>query len=165
MGTVLILKDMPDRAPDRAGGRTVEPLAGLARQLERRSATECARKSREAARARCAWLLAIDMAEKAVEGALFARIYSTPGKVGRGSDTRTALARKIACYLTATVGDCEAVAVGRAAGLHRKTVQTHLREIEDARDDSWIDQQLEDMGRRMVSAAAGLVMANLGDQA
>ena len=48
---------------------------------------------RDAARARCAWLLAVDMAEKAVEGAAFARIYSMPGKVGRGSDASTALAR------------------------------------------------------------------------
>ena len=160
MGAVLILKDMPARA----AAATVELDAGAKeRWAARRECTELNRKARAAARARCAWLLAIDVAEQAVEGAGFSRIYSTPGKVGRGSDTTTAMARKIACYLTATVGDCDAVAVARAARLHRKTVQSHLREIEDARDDAAVDQQLDDMGRRMVAAAAALVMASMGD--
>lgn len=125
--------------------------------------TLAARVQRNETRARCAWLLAIEVAEAAVAGTHFARIYSTPGKVGRGSDAKTALARKLACYLTSTIGDCDVAAVARASRLNRKTVHLHLREVEDLRDDPALDQHLEDMGRQMIGAAASLVLASMGN--
>lgn len=146
---------LPDAADESIEARRARWSAAWARHEERRTA-------RDDERARCAWLLAIDVAEKAVEGAGFARIYSTPGKVGRGSDNRTALARKLACYLTGTVGNCDVASIARAARLNRKTVHAHLREVEDLRDDGWIDTRLDEMGRAMVAAAASLVLANLG---
>lgn len=145
----LILKDM-----------TATPALGVSKQ-----ATWDIRGQRAEARARCAWLLGLEVAERAVEGASFARMYATPGKVGRGSDNRTALARKLACYLASTVGDCDAGTVARAARLNRKTVHSHLRDVEDLREDPAMDQQIEDMGRRMVGAAASLVLASMGDAA
>lgn len=116
-------------------------------------------------RARAAWLLAVDVCESAVEGAAFSRIYNTPGKVGRGSDARTALARKFACYLTATVGNCSQTAVARAAKLHRVTVMAHLNEVEDMRDQAQIDTLLDDLRERMIRGACGVVMASLGGAA
>lgn len=112
--------------------------------------------------ARAAWLLAVDLAEGAVDGAVFLKIYATPGKVGRGSDARTALARKIACYLAVTVADCQPATLARAARLDRKTVHSHLNDVEDMRDKPGIDQMLDDLRERMITSAASLVLAAYG---
>jgi hypothetical protein len=116
-------------------------------------------------RARAAWLLAADMAETAVTGAAFLRIYDTPGKVGRGSDAKTALARKFACYLAVTVANVQPAVLARAARLNRKTVHCHLVDVEDMRDDAGVDRLLDELKDRMVRAACAIVMANLGEAA
>lgn len=118
-----------------------------------------------AERARTAWLLAADLAQDAVSGAAFLRIYNVPEKVGRGSDARTALARKLACYLAVTVADCLPAVLARAARLDRKTVHVHLRTVEDMRDDPAVDRLLDDLRDRMIRRACSLVMASLGEAA
>jgi len=120
---------------------------------------------RAAATARCAWLLAVDLAFGVVDGAVFVRIYATPEKVGRGSDARTAMARKIACYLAVTVANCQPAVLARAAKLDRKTVHSHLAAVEDMRDEPGVDSLLDQLASRMVASAAGLVLANLGEAA
>lgn len=119
-------------------------------------------KSSENEAARTAWLLAADLAEEASQGSVFLRIYDTPGKVGRGSDARTALARKVACYLAVTVADCQPAALARAANLNRKTVHSHLQDVEDMRDEPGMDRLLDDLRDRMIRRACSLVMASLG---
>lgn len=127
--------------------------------------TDPAAVSRADARARAAWLLATDVTEKAVTGADFLKVYTTPGKVGRGSDARTALARKFACYLAVTVANVQPAVLARAAKLNRKTVHCHLSEVEDMRDAAGVDRLLDELKARMVGAAVGIVMANLGEAA
>lgn len=117
-------------------------------------------RSPGALRARAAWLLALDLAEKALGHGSFVRLYSMPGKVGRGSDNRTSSARKLACYLTSTVGDCGLAAVAEAADLDRATVHRHVQAVEDWRDDGQLDAAIDELGKQMVVAAAGIVMAN-----
>lgn len=112
--------------------------------------------------ARAAWLLAVDLSEAAVNGSAFLKTYATPGKVGRGSDATTALARKFACYLAVTVADCQPAVLARAARLNRKTVHSHLRDVEDMRDRPEIDRQLDDLRERMIGTAARLVLQSLG---
>ncbi|MBX9708156.1 MAG: hypothetical protein K2X61_09515, partial [Caulobacteraceae bacterium] len=123
------------------------------------------RRDFDAERARTAWLLAADLAQGAVDGPTFVRIVATPGKVGRGSDARTAIARKIACYLSSVVANVPPAAVGRAAQLDRKTVHSHVAEIEDMRDDPAIDRLMEELREAMIRRAVNLVMANLGEAA
>lgn len=120
------------------------------------------RRQRSQDRARVAWLLAVDLAEEAVDGTFFLRIYTTPEKVGRGSDAKTAMARKIACYLACTVADCEAATLAKAAKLNRKTVHSHLSDVEDMRDRPGMDEQLDGLRDEMIRRAAELVMASLG---
>lgn len=112
--------------------------------------------------ARAAWLLAVDLSMTAVNGSAFLKTYTTPGKVGRGSDATTALARKFACYLAVTVADCQPAVLARAAGLNRKTVHCHLRDVEDMRDRPEIDRQLDELRERMIGTAARLVLQSLG---
>ena len=112
--------------------------------------------------ARTAWLLAVDLAEEAVAGPGFVRIYQTPGKVGRGSDAKTALARKLSCYLACTVADCQPATLARAARLDRKTVHSHLNDVEDMRDDPAMDRMLDELREKMIARACSLVMASLG---
>lgn len=162
MAAGVVLKEFPAATPTVRPDDDAAPAVRWADSIARSVAV---RGARAEARARCAWLLAVDVADAAVEGTGFARIYSTPGKVGRGSDARTALARKVACYLTSTVGDCDVAMVARAARLDRKTVHKHLREVEDMRDDGAIDVLLDEMGRQMLTAAASVVLANLGGAA
>lgn len=118
-----------------------------------------------AERARAAWLLAVDLAQDAVSGAGFLRIYDVPERVGRGSDAKTALARKLACYLAVTTADCLPAVLARAARLNRKTVHTHLQAVEDMRDDPQVDRLLDDLRDRMIRRACSLVMASLGEAA
>lgn len=132
--------------------------------------TEPAPCSRDADHARAAWLLAVDLAEQAVKGAAFVRIYATAGgegsrKVGRGSDACTTMARKLACYLAVTVGNVPQAHLARAAGLHRSTVITHMAEVEDWRDQPGMDRTIEELGNRLLASAARLVLANLGEAA
>ena len=119
-------------------------------------------RTNEDGAARTAWLLAADVAETAVEGSAFLRIYTTPGKVGRGSDNKTALARKLACYLAVTVADCQPAVLARAASLNRKTVHVHLNEVEDMRDNPAMDRLLDELRETMIRRACSLVMASLG---
>lgn len=119
-------------------------------------------RGREADTARAAWLLAVDLSEEAVNGSAFLKTYATPGKVGRGSDATTALARKFACYLACTVADCQPAVLARAARLNRKTVHSHLNDVEDMRDRPEIERQLEDLRERMISTAARIVLQSLG---
>lgn len=135
------------------------------RQGLTRSQSNERRRSRLAERARVAWLLAVDLADEAVEGTFFVRIYATPGKVGRGSDAKTALARKMACYLACVVADCEPAIVAKAARLNRKTVHNHLNDVEDMRDQPGMDAQLDHLREEMIRRAADLVMASLGEAA
>lgn len=127
--------------------------------------TEAPRPDPAANRARTAWLLAVDVVEAAVQGAAFLRTYTTPGKVGRGSDARTALARKFACYLAVTVANVQPAVLARAAQLDRKTVHSHLNDVEDLRDDAAVDSLLDDLRDRMIRRACDLVMASLGEAA
>lgn len=162
---VVALKELDVPAPRRSLPVVPTEATPQARWTLANAHLQKVKAEREAARARCAWLLAVDVAEKAVEGVAFARIYLTPGKVGRGSDALTTIARKLACYLTSTVGDCEVAAVARVARLNRKTVTGHVREVEDWRDDPAVDQHLDDMAKHMIAGAAALVMANMGEAA
>jgi hypothetical protein len=123
------------------------------------------RRDVDAERARTAWILAADLAEGMVEGTAFVRICNVPGKVGRGSDARTTLARKLACYLASTTANCPPALVAKAAGLNRKTVHSHVADVEDMRDDPDMDRLLDDLSRAMIRRACGLVMANLGEAA
>lgn len=120
--------------------------------------------------ARAAWLLACDLAGQAVQGGAFLRICATSGgegsgKVGRGSDVTTTLGRKVGCYLAVTVGNVPQAELARAAGLHRSTVITHCQDVEDMRDDPAVDALLEELGKRMIGAAARLVLASMGEAA
>lgn len=115
--------------------------------------------------ARTAWLLAIDVTERAQTGPGFMRVYNTPGKVGRGSDAKTALSRKIACYLACTVANCQPATLARAAKLNRKTVHSHLNDVEDMRDRPDMDRLLDDLREQMIRAACSLVMTSLGEAA
>lgn len=123
---------------------------------------QAAMSRRLAERARTAWLLAVDLANEAVDGSDFMKTYLTPQKVGRGSDARTTMARKIACYLTCVVANVFAADAARAARLHRKTVSSHLADIEDMRDDPGFDRLLDELRETMIRRACGLVMASLG---
>lgn len=111
--------------------------------------------------ARAAWLLAVDLSQQAVNGSAFLRTYTTPEKVGRGSDATTALARKFACYLAVTVADCQPATLARAAKLNRKTVHSHLNDVEDMRDGPEIDRMLDALRERMIASAARLVLQSL----
>ncbi len=137
-------------------------LTRYQRQALAQSKSRLDRSARGLGRARVAWLLAVDLAEEAVGGTFFLRIYTTPGKVGRGSDAKTAMARKIACYLACTVADVEAATLAKAARLNRKTVHSHLNDVEDMRDKPGMDEQLDSLRDEMVRRAAELVMASLG---
>lgn len=119
-------------------------------------------RGNEAGTARAAWLLACDLTVPAVAGSAFLKTYNTPGKVGRGSDARTALARKMACYLACTVADCQPAVLARAAGLDRKTVHSHLNDVEDMRDRPEMDRLLDDLREQMIGNAARLVLQSLG---
>lgn len=127
-------------------------------------------RARGADLARAAWLLSCDLAEQAVSGAVFLRICGTTGgegsgRVGRGSDNRTTLARKVACYLAVTVANVPQAELARAAGLHRSTVITHCQDVEDMRDDGAVDLVLDEMAKRLIGAAARLVLASMGEAA
>lgn len=126
------------------------------------AATIITRRDLDAERARTAWLLAADLAQGVVDGTAFVRICATPGKVGRGSDAKTTLARKIACYLASTVANCAPALVAKAARLDRKTVHSHVQDVEDMRDDPDLDRLLDDLKEQMIRRACSLVMANLG---
>lgn len=119
-------------------------------------------RGNEADTARAAWLLAVDLTPGAVEGSAFLKTYATPGKVGRGSDAKTTMARKLACYLACTVADCQPAVLARAAGLNRKTVHSHLNDVEDMRDRPEMDRLLDDLRERMIGSAARLVLQSLG---
>lgn len=118
-------------------------------------------RGREDDTARAAWLLAVDLSQEAVNGSAFLKTYATPGKVGRGSDATTALARKFACYLACTVADCQPAVLARAARLNRKTVHSHLNDVEDMRDRPEIDDLMDVLRERMIATAARIVLQSL----
>lgn len=91
------------------------------------------RKEAELERARCAWLIACDLAARAV-GADVRKVLQTRGKPGRGSDDTTTKARRIACYLATTVVNVSAARLGEAALMDRATIYRHAQWVEDQRD-------------------------------
>ncbi len=60
------------------------------------------------------------------------------------------------------MADCQPATLARAARLDRKTVHSHLNDVEDMRDDPAMDRMLDDLRDKMIARACSLVMASLG---
>jgi hypothetical protein len=114
----------------------------------------------EIEKARCAWLLAADLAAHAV-GADVRQVMQTRGKVGRGSDAVTARARKIACYLATVVADVTGARLSDASGIDRATIHTHCAWVEDERSRPEFDALVDGLERSLVDMAVRVVMARL----
>lgn len=119
----------------------------------------------EIERARCAWLLAADLASKAL-GADVRIVMQTSGKVGRGSwDEATTKARKVACYIASTVGNVTGARLADATGMDRATIHGHTQWVEDRRDegDREFDDLLDRLERTLLGMAVKIVMTRLND--
>lgn len=114
--------------------------------------------------ARCAWVIASDLAARALSGDMRKVVQGT-GKVGRGSDDQTAECRKIACYLAAVVANCSPARLAQASGLNRATIHKHLASVEDRRDDPAFDRMIDGLQEALFSMAARVVLAKLGETA
>jgi hypothetical protein len=114
--------------------------------------------------ARCAWLLACDLASKAT-GADVRVVLQTSGTRGRRVDNTTARARKLACYLAVVVGNTLPGRLAEAAMIDKKTVHDHLQWVEDERERPEFDGLLDRLEKAMVRMAVQIVMANLTEAA
>lgn len=115
-------------------------------------------------RARSVWLLSIDAANEAAQGADFVKVYAMPARRGRGSTEEVSMQRRMALALATTVGDVPARALAKAAGVHWTTVAHHVAKVADLRDESpRFDQLMEDLQRRVIFGAASVVIAALGN--
>lgn len=121
-------------------------------------------RSLEIERARCAWLIASDLAARAC-GADVRKVMQTRGVVGRGGDETTSRARKIACYLAVVVGNNTQARLGDAAAIDRATVHAHLEWVEDEREKPAFDAMITGLEQALLRMAVQVVMAHLGDAA
>lgn len=118
----------------------------------------------EVERARCAWLIAADLASKAV-GADVRVVMQTRGTAGRGGTEKTSRARKIACYLATTVANVTQARLSDATGIDRSTIFQHAGWVEDQRDDVGFDTMIDRLERTLLGMAVKVVIARLGDVA
>lgn len=114
----------------------------------------------EVERARCAWLLASDLAAKAM-GADVRVVMQTRGGVGRGGDDKTSQARKIACYLATVVADVTGARLADANGMDRASIFTAAQWVEDKREDGEFDTMMERLANTLVAMATRVVIAHL----
>ncbi|MBO9502039.1 hypothetical protein [Brevundimonas sp. A19_0] len=117
--------------------------------------------ARDDARARAAWVLAVEVSATLMADVRFASVFEAPGRAGRTSDNKTAIARKLACYLAVIVADCPVTCVAKASGLNRKTVDGHLTAVEDWREEEAWDAVIEAASRELVGMAAQVVFGAL----
>lgn len=115
-------------------------------------------RERADVRARGAWALATSCAACVLADVRFASVFEAPGRAGRTSDNKTAIARKLACYLAVTVADCSVRRVAMASGLNRKTVDAHVAEVEDWRENGEWDRVIEDATRELADMATQVVI-------
>lgn len=121
------------------------------------------RSDAEDERARGVWLWALDLAEQATTQQGFVPLYVMPKKRGRGSTEDISMGRRLALYLTATVGDVPCRPLAKAADVHHSTVAHHLARVEDMREtDPKLDRLLDELELRIVRRAASIIMANTG---
>lgn len=122
------------------------------------------RREAELEQARCAWLLACDLASAAF-GADVRLVLQTSGKVGRGSDDITSKARKVACYLGLVVANVACMRLAAAADVDRATINKHAAWVEDRRDDPEFDAQVQALEDAMIRMALRIVWAKYGERA
>lgn len=119
------------------------------------------RHANDLEQARCAWLLACDLAAVAV-GADVRLVLQTRGAPGRGGDVRTSRARKIACYLAQVVANASTTRLAEASGMDRSTITQHGGWVEDRREaDPAFDRLVADLEDALVSMAVRVVLAHL----
>jgi len=119
------------------------------------------RREMALARARCAWVLSVDLASRAFHADMRV-VVQTRGKVGRGSDDRSALARKVACYLAMVVANVQPTQLSQASGVDRSTIHSHASWVEDKRDEPAFDAQIAELETALLGMAMSVVMGRLG---
>lgn len=118
----------------------------------------------EVERARCAWLIASDLAARAV-GADVRAVMKTRGTVGRGSDELTTKARKIACYLANVVANVTQARLADATGMDRSTILKHARWVEEQRDDAAFETMIAGLEGALVTMALRVVLGRMSEDA
>lgn len=118
-------------------------------------------KAAEVERARCAWVIACDVATREFGGD-FRKVVQTKGTAGKGSDAVTTLPRKVACYLATVVANCTGARLAEATGMDRSTIHVHAQWVEDQREDARFDQVIGTLEDRLFNMALRVVLARLG---
>lgn len=122
-----------------------------------KSAETQKRNDNDRTHARCAWLIATDLAARAF-GADVRVVIQSRGTVGRGGDDKTSKARKVACYLACVKAGASPQRLAEASGLDRKTIYKHLGWVEDEKDRPAFHRQVEEMEEALVGWAAQVVL-------
>lgn len=118
-------------------------------------------RAQETEQARCAWLIASDLAARAF-GADVRVVLQTKGTVGRGSDAKTTRARKVACYLAQVVANAGGARLAEASLMDRATIYQHSSWVEDERERSReFDAQVRQLEDALLAMAARVVFAHL----